>query len=242
MRDGNAGEWNPFVLPAPHCWLLRAAGPICRRRRRHCRAGLGRQVTGGAGARGERATGAGRDQLAGHFPLPGRAPAGTTSSSPAACGPAPPARLPARLPRPGRTFRVGRTQKKSFAGGAGEGAPGGRDSAPFSDLPGSRDRLFLLVLRGADRPARPRGSAFLSLPWRSSRRPGQAGPRRARSGARRALLAGEAPRRGRSPLPSQRPGAKEGWPRARSSAVTASRVGIHARTRSLGGFAFRRRR
>lgn len=118
---------------------------------------------GGAGGLGERGCGrrrwrgGGPGRPAGRaFPLPSRVPAGTTSSSPAARSPA---RPPPQLPRPGRTFRVGRTERKKFRrrGRPGRALGGGDPAWATAAAPA------LLRCR-AGRTARPRGSAFLSLP------------------------------------------------------------------------------
>ena len=164
----------------------------------------------------------------------GRARAGTTSSSPAAAAAAAnPARPPAS-PRPGRTFRVGRTQKKKFRRRGWRGrAPGGGDSARRSDSRAAAIASSSLSSAAPDRPARPRGSAFLSLPGALPSSPGQVGHGRARSGARGGPSpAGEARGVAGRPLPTQRPGA--GRPRAQElGAVTAGRVETHTRTHSL---------
>ncbi|XDB64806.1 hypothetical protein ABFV05_018422 [Capra hircus] len=225
--------WAPFAVDAggpgragPH---LPPPPPPLPRRARPAKVAAGR----GPGA--SRATGAGGGRAGRAFPLPGRAPAGTTSSSPAAAAnPARPPASPARLSRPGRTFRVGRTQKKKFRRRGWRGrAPGGGDSARRSDSRAAAIASSSLSSAAPDRPARPRGSAFLSLPGALPSAPGQAGPGRARSGARRGPSpAGEARGVAGRPLPTQRPGA--GRPRARElGAVTASRVETHTRTRSL---------
>ncbi|XP_043333202.1 collagen alpha-1(I) chain-like [Cervus canadensis] len=196
--------------------------------------GSARQSRSGAGARGEPGDGRGR----------GPSWPGISSARPRSrrhhfllarrCRgrrePCPPARLP-RLPRPGRTFRVGRTQKKKFRRRGWRGrAPGGGDSARRSDSRAAVIASPSLSSAAPDRPARPRGSAFLSLPGALPSAPGQVGHGRARSGARGGPSpAGEAHGVAGRLLPTQRPGA--GRPRARElGAVTAGRVETHAHT------------
>ncbi|XP_043780709.1 collagen alpha-1(I) chain-like [Cervus elaphus] len=196
--------------------------------------GSARQSRSGAGARGEPGDGRGR----------GPSWPGISSARPRSrrhhfllarrCRgrrePCPPARLP-RLPRPGRTFRVGRTQKKKFRRRGWRGrAPGGGDSARRSDSRAAAIASSSLSSAAPDRPARPRGSAFLSLPGALPSAPGQVGHGRARSGARGGPSpAGEAHGVAGRLLPTQRPGA--GRPRARElGAVTAGRVETHAHT------------
>lgn len=204
-ETGKEAKWSPFVLPAPHCWPLRAAGPHLPpppplpRRARPAEVAAGRGPGPGPGARG-----GGRAGRA--FPPPGRAPAGTTSSSPAW-----PGARPARRPRRGRTFRVGRTKRKKFR------RRGGRGRAPGQPGPGAAPRrLFPLVLRG-------RGEApfFPSRVLFPAPR-GKLG-RGARAGARRGLIQREAPRRGWPP-------AAHAAPRRREAAGLGARRG-HRRPR-----------
>lgn len=99
-------------MPARHCWLVGAAGATSAAAAASGARGSARQSRGGAGGRGGLQ---GRGRAARAFPLPGRAPAGTTSSSPSAGCP--------RRPHPGHTFRVGRSKKETFVEGADWGAP-----------------------------------------------------------------------------------------------------------------------
>lgn len=124
--------------------------------------------------------------------MPGRAPAGTTSSSPAARSPAR-ARLPGS-PARAALFGWGEPKGKSFAGGAGWGAPWAAGTR--------RGRPVPLLLGGAGRTARPRASAFLSLPRALPGAPGEL-----RRGARGPGRAAASP----GPEARRRGGAPRGW-------------------------------
>lgn len=215
VRDGNAGEVEPFCFAGPA--LL--APPGSRATSAAAAAataapGSARQSRSGAGARGEPGDGRGR----------GPSWPGISSARPRSrrhhfllarrCRgrrePCPPARLP-RLPRPGRTFRVGRTQKKKFHRRGWRGrAPGGGDSARRSDSRAAATASSSSSSAAPDRPARPRGSAFLSLPGALPSAPGQVGHGRARSGARGGpFTSWRGPRRGRSSAAHAAPGCWE---------------------------------
>lgn len=170
-------KWSPFVLPAPHCWLLRAAGPHLPPPPLPRRARLA-EVTAGRGP----GAGAGR---AGHFLCPAALPRAPLPPRQPSREPGPPA-----SPAGAALFGWGEPKRKSLAGGAGEGAPraaGTRRGAAIAGPP--RSPL-------PPRAPRPRGSAFLSLPCALPSAPGQVGLRRARAGARQGLIQREAPRRG----------------------------------------------
>lgn len=214
-------------------------GHICRRRH-HCRGGLGppkSQRGGGLGRAGRRAR-AGAE-LAGHFLCPAALP--PAPLPPHAPPPPPPRTRPARLPRPGRTFRVGRTKKKKFRRRVWRGRdPGGGDSARRRGSRAAAIASSSLSSAAPDGPARPRGSAFLSLPRALPNDPGQVGQRRAGAGARRVFHQLEVRGVAGRPQPTQRPGA--GRPRAGElSAVTTGHGETHTRTYSLRWLAFRRR-
>lgn len=220
-------------------------GHICRRRRRHCRAGLGppkSQRGGGPGRAGRRAR-AGAE-LAGHFLCPAALP-----PAPLPPRPRPPRTLPARPPPPPASpalaalFGWGEPKRKSFAGGAGEGAPraagtrrgaatAGRPRSPLPPCPprrrtdprGRGEAPFFLCL--ALFPA-PRGKLDLG-----ARDPGRAGalhqPERPA-----AWPVARCPRNARV-LGGRGPGSS-----ARSPPAASRHTRAHAPS---GGFAFRRRR
>lgn len=162
VKDGEGGEGNPFVLPAPHCCLLRAAGPHLPpppplpRRPRPAKVAAGR----GPGAGGGR----GR---AGHFLCPAALP-----RAPLPPSPPPPPIQPAGHPRPGRTFRVGRTKKKVSQEGLARARPGQRGPSAAQRQSGRRGLLLLLALRGAGRTRAAEGKRLSFSLARSSQQPG----------------------------------------------------------------------
>lgn len=132
--------------------------------------GSARQSRGGAGGLG--GPGGGRAGWA--FPLPGRAPAGTTSFSPPAAGS--PARPPPSPPPPGPHFSGGANQKEKVSQEGLAGArPGRRGLSAAQGQPGRGGRLLFLVLRGAGRPRAAKGKRLSFSSRLSPQCPGRVG-------------------------------------------------------------------
>lgn len=216
-ETGKEAKWSPFVLLAPHCWLLRAAGPhlppppSLPRRARPAKVAAGRGPRAGAG-------------LAGHFLCPAALPRAPLPPPPPSREPGPPA-SPARA----ALFGWGEPERKSFAGGAGEGAPraaGTRRGAATAGPPRSPP----------PRAPRPRESAFLSLPRALPSAPGQVGLRRAGAGARRGLSPAGGPAAwpvARSPRSALVPGGRGPGSSARSLPAAATHTHTRARVYTL---------
>ena len=244
VKDGKGCEVEPFCFAGPALLAPPGSRATSAAAATTAAAGLARQSRSGAGARGEPGGGRGRGpswlgissarprSRRHHFLLTRRRRRRRRRREP---GP------PARLPRPGRTFRVGRTKKKKFRRRGWRGRdPGGGDSARRRGSRAAAIASSSLSSAAPDGPARPRGSAFLSLPPALPNDPGQVGQRHAGGGACRAFHQPEARGVAGRPQPTQRPGAGRP-PAGELCAVTAGHGETHTRTHSLRWLAFRRR-
>lgn len=227
VKDGKGGEVEPFCFAGPALLAPPGSRATSAAVATTTAPGSARQSRSGAGARGGPGGGRGR----------GPGGPGIFSARPRSRGhhfllarrrrePGPPA-----SPAPTSLFGWGEPKRKSFAGGAGEGAPGAAGTRrcaatagpPRSPLPPCPPR------RWTDPRGRGEAPLFLSLALfpaprgklgRGAREPGRAG----------AFLQREAPRRGRSPAAhaapwcweAAGPGARRGhrWPRRDTHAHT----------------------
>lgn len=204
-KDGKGGEVEPFCFAGPA--LLAAPGRRATSAAATAAPGSARRGRRGAGARGPGpGAGAGR---AGHFLCPAALPRAPLPPRPPGGDPGPPA-----APAGAALFGWGEPKGKSFAGGAGEGAPrASRDPAR------RRGRRAAAVASSPSCSAA-EGKRLSFPPACSSPRPGASW---AEARARRGLIQREAPRRGWPP-------AAHAAPRRREAAGLGARRG-HRRPR-----------